>query len=214
MTHTFIAPTFPAETLFDLIDASLDNFLCEPQSAVAGDFCGFEIEMKSEWENGTCHAFPIDRFIVSLGNGAFEKRSYADLAVEQRVPAALLAMHANLMHLHHEPDLQPILVSLDDQDGPLYIRLLVLPDVILAHRENFESFMEIDLDQPEAIQEDIERHFAVMRRKRKSNHDAMRWHEIERWRLAVLSHLVPIFADSAAPCGAKIQIAFDEQYNA
>jgi hypothetical protein len=212
MSLTSPCPTYSGDELFNRLDRDLAGLLKSTESAQDGDICGFAMHTKSEnSRHSYALHYPVEDFLVMTKDGSLAERPFNDLPEAQQQHAALIAMRANLLRATSMSCVSDVLHDLDDQEGALYANIYILPSVALMCRDMYKDFIEVSFDYPEDIEDEIARHFALLRRSHASQHETLKWHDIEQRALKLLAPLAPVedeFHDPSAPC---VALEFDTQ---
>jgi hypothetical protein len=213
MSDTFTLQTYQINDFFDLISRDLSQFLHNPATAAKGEICGFLMETRTEEGKGSSMVqYPVEKFLVSSGNGGIVDLHFDQIAPETQIKAALLAMRVSILgFLQHTMVRNAYSIITDDID-PLYAQCWVLPNVALIHDEYYEDRMEeIDPEYPEDTQDDVDRHFIALRRKHLSHHETLESLVQENLELDLLCSVAPVRIDSRDPESERLRFTFRKE---
>jgi len=209
MHQTFAYHEIPAEDLLDNIAIECFGALTDPDTAAPGDIIGFILDTKSSsGRESYCTNYPIEQFIVLDENAQPLIQDWGNMNPQRQTDFALLAMKLNRLHIGSSQPASNALDLLDDQEGDLYARIIVLPTLALVCRDMYVDLMDIDQQDAEDTQQQIDLHFAVLRQSETSNHAALTRVRAEERDLGYLTVLAPILEDFNDSDSPQIAMAF------
>lgn len=189
-------PTFTSSNLLSEFEQAAAGHLVIPGISRNGDIIGVCVHIKLSGEYYIYSlAHHIDEFIVMGDNDTPVIQQWKDLEESKKANAAILAMKINGVKVEDNKSIHKILSNENSDGNDHYVRILILPSLILVQAEMHEGSMVINPEYEEENQQEIDSNFSVIKATPQSSHQAVSQISIEVRDLKYLHILAPIRED-------------------